>query len=522
MCTKFSLLSHIDGSDVAHPDDPAWILADSAVLSWLYGSVADDVLDTAMADDETARDLWVAIEALFRDNKESRAVFLSSQFHSLLQGDQSIADYSQRVKTLADALRDVGHPVSDSQLVLNLLRGLNPRYSNTADDIANSTPFPSFARARSMLVLKETRLTNETKITNETALVAGGSSCRQSGCRFTPTPAPAASSGFNNGNVRRGGRNRRGKNSGGNGAHPGVRTTPPAGPWFCFNPWTASGAGGQWPSHGGQWRPSPAPGLLGASPQAHTAFAPPQPSPAPTWDQQGLITALNQLAVQGHGGWVVDSGATSHMASDGGILLTSLPPPNMAATVGNGSRLSITSSGHTLLHTPTTNFSLRDVLVVPHLVRNLLSVRKFTRDNNCSLEFDAFGFSVKDLQTQRVMLRCNSAGDLYTIPAVDPPATASAHLATSSQLWHQRLGHPGVASLASLNKNSLIACNNIDRSLCQSCQLGKHAHLPFATSTSRTLAPFELVNCDVWTSPVASISGSLYYLVIVDDFSHFC
>ncbi|XP_062203768.1 uncharacterized protein LOC133905963 [Phragmites australis] len=125
-----------------------------------------------MADDEMARDLWVAIEALFRDNKDSCAVFLSSQFHSLLQGDQSIADYSQHVKTLADALRDVGHPVSDSQLILNLLRGLNPHYSNTTEDIANLTPFPSFARARSMLVLKETRLANETKITNETALVA--------------------------------------------------------------------------------------------------------------------------------------------------------------------------------------------------------------------------------------------------------------------------------------------------------------------------------------------------------------
>ena len=94
MCAKFSLLSHIDGSNLAHPGKPACALADSAVLSWLYGSVPDDVLDSTMADDETARDLWVAIEGLFHDKEESRAVFLSSQFHSLLQGDQSIAEYS--------------------------------------------------------------------------------------------------------------------------------------------------------------------------------------------------------------------------------------------------------------------------------------------------------------------------------------------------------------------------------------------------------------------------------------------
>jgi len=33
--------------------------------------------------------------------------------------------------------------------------------------------------------------------------------------------------------------------------------------------------------------------------------------------------------------------------------------------------------------------------------------------------------------------------------------------------------------------------------------------------------PFELVHCDVWTSPVASVSGYQYYLVLLDDFTHF-
>jgi hypothetical protein len=31
-----------------------------------------------------------------------------------------------------------------------------------------------------------------------------------------------------------------------------------------------------------------------------------------------------------------------------------------------------------------------------------------------------------------------------------------------------------------------------------------------------------LIHCDVWTSPVLSISGSRYYLVLIDDFSHYC
>ena len=32
---------------------------------------------------------------------------------------------------------------------------------------------------------------------------------------------------------------------------------------------------------------------------------------------------------------------------------------------------------------------------------------------------------------------------------------------------------------------------------------------------------FDLVHCDLWTSPVLSLSGYKYYLVVVDDFSHY-
>jgi hypothetical protein len=56
--------------------------------------------------------------------------------------------------------------------------------------------------------------------------------------------------------------------------------------------------------------------------------------------------------------------------------------------------------------------------------------------------------------------------------------------------------------------------------LCHACQLGRHTRLPFTTS-SRAEQAFDLVHCDLWTSPVLSLSGYKYYLVILDDFSHF-
>jgi hypothetical protein len=56
--------------------------------------------------------------------------------------------------------------------------------------------------------------------------------------------------------------------------------------------------------------------------------------------------------------------------------------------------------------------------------------------------------------------------------------------------------------------------------LCHACQLGRHTRLPFTTSSSWAEQAFDLVHCDLWT-PLLSLSGYKYYLVILDDFSHF-
>ena len=90
-------------------------------------------------------------------------------------------------------------------------------------------------------------------------------------------------------------------------------------------------------------------------------------------------------------------GATSHMVSNPGIIsLPSKPPPFSHITVSNGVTLPVVSTGHTTLPTSTRTFALNNVLVVSD-IKNLLSTRKFSTDNSCSVEFDPLGFSIKDL-----------------------------------------------------------------------------------------------------------------------------
>jgi hypothetical protein len=86
LCAKYGLLGHVDGTEAARPTDPLWSQPDACIRDWMYGSIDDAVLDLAMEPNQDARALYVSIEALFQANKESHAVVLEQEFHSLSQG----------------------------------------------------------------------------------------------------------------------------------------------------------------------------------------------------------------------------------------------------------------------------------------------------------------------------------------------------------------------------------------------------------------------------------------------------
>jgi hypothetical protein len=85
------------------------------------------------------------------------------------------------------------------------------------------------------------------------------------------------------------------------------------------------------------------------------------------------------------------------------------PTPSLIV-VSNGSLLPVVGTGSTEL--PHSLF-LNNILVSPQIIKNLISLRQFTINNNCSVEFDPAGCSVKDLRTQNVIVMCNNSRALY-------------------------------------------------------------------------------------------------------------
>ncbi|GJW03781.1 ribonuclease H-like domain-containing protein [Tanacetum coccineum] len=143
----------------------------------------------------------------------------------------------------------------------------------------------------------------------------------------------------------------------------------------------------------------------------------------------------------------------------------------------------------------------------------------FVRDNNCTIEFDAFGFSVKDFMTRRVLLRCDSMADLYPVTAPSPIPHA---FLVIQHTWHQRLGHPGGEVLRRHVSSNFISYNKEKPPvLCHACQLGKHVRLPFVSSSTVISSCFDIIHSDVWTSPILSLSGFKYYVLFLDHYSHF-
>jgi hypothetical protein len=166
------------------------------------------------------------------------------------------------------------------------------------------------------------------------------------------------------------------------------------------------------------------------------------------------------------------------------------------------------------------------------MVQSLISIRHFTTDNWCSMEFDSFDLSVKDLTTKNVIIRSNSTGPLYTMRlpgSLTSSFSVVAALATvphaltvvAPTTWHRRLGHLGPDVLSSLSRSSFIQCTSKKHDFCHACQLGKHTRLPFYSSSRRAEHPFDLIHLNLWTSPIVSVSGSKYYLIILDDFTHY-
>ena len=161
----YQVLDHIIPPRDTTIDENLWSRLDAVVLQWIYGTISTDLLHTILEPDSTAQTAWDHLKNIFQDNKNSRAVHLEHQLSRTQQADfPNISAYCQHLKMLSDQLANVGSPVSNQRLVLQLVAGLSEGYDGVATIIQQSDPLPPFYKARSMLTLEESRKAKQSAI----------------------------------------------------------------------------------------------------------------------------------------------------------------------------------------------------------------------------------------------------------------------------------------------------------------------------------------------------------------------
>jgi hypothetical protein len=133
--------------------------------------------------DNTAHQIWGALETQFLGHRQTRILYLETAFRQLAQGDLSVDEYCRQMKTMADTLRTLRASITDECLVLNLLRGLSPRFDRVTLILTRIKPFPTFAETKNDLLLEELRLSATATLAPATTLYSA------------PRTAPSASGG---------------------------------------------------------------------------------------------------------------------------------------------------------------------------------------------------------------------------------------------------------------------------------------------------------------------------------------
>jgi hypothetical protein len=251
---RYALLEHV--TDNAPSTEPGWIRMGSVILNWISNSISADLHQVVREHGCTTCHLWLAIENQFLSNREHRTLHLDAAFRTFVQGDVSVIEYFRKFKAMADGLADLGTPVDNRILVLNILRGLNQCFMHVGSIIRRYSPFPNFHNVRDDLLLEELHMDSTEPPVAPTVLYTNIASPTAKPPSSTPSRSPHSDNSSIGGNRSK--YHNKNRNSGNGGGHNGKNNTGGGGRGGSSSQTTAStGSDGRtnapWPTYGHPW-----------------------------------------------------------------------------------------------------------------------------------------------------------------------------------------------------------------------------------------------------------------------------
>jgi len=213
--------------------------------------------------------------------------------------------------------------------------------------------------------------------------------------------------------------------------------------------------------------------------------------------------------------WTLDSGATSHMSSDNLLLSNTLnhkEPINYA----NGRTSFSKSIGNVEGMINDEPIKLKEVLYIPDIKRNLISIAKMVRDGY-TITFkkennDAVAYVIDGNNKNRICrIRANEQDTFNVCIRTNKRSLCNSILKFKDeedyQLWHRRMGH--------------LCLDNKQHEQCEVCIESKMKNKPYPLSENKSKDVFDLVHIDLVGPIRPSIYNNSYFLTILDDYSRY-
>lgn len=219
----------------------------------------------------------------------------------------------------------------------------------------------------------------------------------------------------------------------------------------------------------------------------------------------------------------VDSGASQHMSTNESWLenpsYSSCLPEIIVA---NRMKVPVLCSGDVNITTSYNyNITVKDVLCVPTLTTNLLSVSELIKNGN-SVVFEPNKCKIRN-KSGDLVADADLIDGVYKLNLQTQNCLLTS--AVNGETWHRRLGH-----INSNDMNKMKRCGLVEgleytdtfttsKLSCEVCCEGKQTRLPFAAG-SRATEILQIVHSDV-CGPMEkqSIGGARYFVLFIDDYS---
>nr|KYP52821.1 Copia protein [Cajanus cajan] len=218
--------------------------------------------------------------------------------------------------------------------------------------------------------------------------------------------------------------------------------------------------------------------------------------------EQHLFYATQDSNSETSENWYLHSVCINHMAKDASIFKDIDEPVKVKVRMGNNTVVESKGKGTIMVETKKGTRLIADVLLVPNLKENLLSIGQMM-EKGYTLHFEGDTCKIYDnkkLEIGRVKMEKRNRS--FPISLRQGPNIATKAEVDDSWLWHRRFGHFNTHALKLLYQKNMmrdLPCLKENSEACEGCLLGKQHQLPFSTGKAwRAKDLLELIHIEIY------------------------